>query len=179
MILRTKRLILRPWCEADAEDLYTYASDPEIGLSAGWMPHVSVVDSREFIREVLCKPTVFAVCLEDGHPIGNIHLNFETALRETENECELGYWLGRPFWGQGLIPEAASALLHYAFDTLGVQTVWCGYYEGNNKSRRVQEKLGFMHHHTDAVPSVDAPEKRKTVYRTYLTKTTWKGTSKP
>ena len=56
MILQTKRLILRPWCEDDAQALYQYASDPEIGPAAGWPPHTSVEDSREIIRTVLSAP---------------------------------------------------------------------------------------------------------------------------
>jgi RimJ/RimL family protein N-acetyltransferase len=50
MILETERLILRPWCEDDANELYKYASDPEVGPPAGWLPHTSVENSREIIR---------------------------------------------------------------------------------------------------------------------------------
>ena len=73
MILETNRLILRPWCESDADDLYTYASDPEVGPPAGWPPHTSVENSREIIRTVLSAPETYAVCLkENGKPIGSI-----------------------------------------------------------------------------------------------------------
>ena len=51
--LQTTRLILRPWREEDADDLYIYASDPEVGPPAGWPPHTSVENSREIIRTVL------------------------------------------------------------------------------------------------------------------------------
>ena len=57
-------------------------------------------------------------------------------------------WLGKPFWGRGYIPEAARELLRRGFEELGMHTVWCGYYEGNQKSKRVQEKVGFLYHHT-------------------------------
>ena len=63
MILQTKRLILRPWSENDAEELYKYASDPEVGSPAGWPPHTSVENSREIIRTVLSAPEIYAVCL--------------------------------------------------------------------------------------------------------------------
>jgi acetyltransferase, GNAT family len=82
-------------------------------------------------------------------------LNGDSRLAEEEDACELGYWIGRPFWGQGLIPEAAKALLRRAFTELGMQRVWCGYYEGNEKSKRVQEKLGFRHEKT--LQEVDVP----------------------
>ena len=57
-----------------------------------------------------------------------------------ENEAEIGYWIGRPYWGQGLIPEAVRCLLKRCFEDLGMTAVWCGYYDGNTKSRRVMEK---------------------------------------
>ena len=69
MILQTKRLILRPWSENDAEELYKYASDPEVGSPAGWPPHTSVENSREIIRTVLSAPEIYAVCLKEyGKP---------------------------------------------------------------------------------------------------------------
>lgn len=173
MILETKRLMLRPWRREDAEKLYRLASDPAVANPAGWSPHTSVEHSREIIRTILYKPTVWAVCEKDGDPIGNIHLDFDTPLREHDGECELGYWLGRPFWGQGLMTEAAYALLRYAFDVLGVPAVWSGYYDGNDRSRRVQEKLGFVHRHTDEVPCCGEKISVKTVHRTYLTREMW------
>ena len=66
MILETERLILRPWCEDDAEELYKYASDPEVGPPAGWPPHTSVENSREIIRTVLSAPETYAVCLKEN-----------------------------------------------------------------------------------------------------------------
>ena len=51
------------------------------------------------------------------------------------------------------MPEAAYALMKRGFETLGMTRIWCGYYDGNEKSKRVQEKLGFIYHHTcDEVP---------------------------
>lgn len=148
MILQTKRLILRPWCEEDAEDLYRYASDPEVGPPAGWQPHTSVENSREIIHAVLSAPETYAVCLkEDGKPIGSIGFH-RADLAELDDEYELGYWIGKPFWGQGLIPEASREMLRHAFLDLGMSRIWCGYYDGNVKSRRVQDKLGFVYHHT-------------------------------
>jgi RimJ/RimL family protein N-acetyltransferase len=147
MILETDRLILRPWCEEDAEALFTYASDPEVGPPAGWPPHTSVENSREIIKNVLCAPETYAVCRKDNNPIGSIglKLNGSTDMTNRDDECELGYWIGKPFWGQGLIPEAAYRLLRHAFEDLGMARIWCGYYDGNTKSRRVMDKLGFVY----------------------------------
>ena len=164
MILETKRLILRPWKLEDAEDLYEYAKDPAIGPPAGWPPHTSVENSREIIRNVFSAPETYAVCLKGGNPVGSIGLKLKghTDMTDRDDECELGYWIGKPFWGQGLIPEAARELLCHAFEDLGMRAVWCGYYEGNEKSRRVQEKLGFVYcYTTDALYLPLMNEKRR------------------
>lgn len=64
-------------------------------------------------------------------------------------EAEIGYWIGKPFWGHGFIPEAVRALLARCFNDLALDAVWCGYYDGNDKSKRVCEKSGFKFHHTN------------------------------
>ena len=175
MILETERLILRPWQESDAEDLYTYAKDPAVGPSAGWPPHTSVENSREIIKTVLSRPETYAVCLKDGKLIGSVglHLNGSTDMTDRDDECELGYWIGKPFWGQGLIPEAARELLRYAFEKLGMRTVWCGYYDGNEKSRKVQAKLGFVYQHKTEGLEVSLLNEIRTGHCNLMTKERW------
>lgn len=146
--LETKRLILRPWEEADAEILYQYAKDPKVGPLAGWPVHTSVDNSREIIRNVLSAEGNYAVLLkETGEPVGCVGLMIgeESGLKLPKDEAEIGYWLGVPYWGQGIIPEAAGELIRFAFEELGLANLWCGYFVGNDKSKRVQEKLGFVH----------------------------------
>ncbi|SCX75030.1 Protein N-acetyltransferase, RimJ/RimL family [Pseudobutyrivibrio sp. AR14] len=156
MILHTDRLILRSWEEKDAEDLYKYASHPEVGPIAGWPVHTSVENSREIIRDVLSAPDTYAMVLkETGHPVGSIGLMVGEAsnLRVPDNEGEIGYWIGVPYWGQGLVPEAVREIMRYGFEDKQLDKIWCGYFEGNTKSKRVQEKCGFHFHHTaDNVP---------------------------
>lgn len=176
MILQTERLILRPWQEDDAESLYKYASDPEVGPKAGWPPHTSVEDSRDIIRNVLSVPETYAVCLkENGVAVGSIGLKTGDATDMTDraDECELGYWIGQPFWGQGLIPEASREILRHAFEDLGMRAVWCGYYDGNGKSRRVQEKLGFVYHHTTEGLEVRLMNEIRTGHVMLMTRETW------
>ena len=176
MTFETERLILRPWREDDAESLYKYASDPEVGPKAGWSPHTSVEDSRQIIRQVLSVPETYAVCLkESGEAVGSVGLKMGDATDMTDraDECELGYWIGRPFWGQGLIPEASRELLRHAFEELNMQAVWCGYYDGNTKSRRVQDKLGFVYHHTTEGLEVRLINEIRTGHVMLMTKETW------
>ena len=95
MIFKTERLTLRPWRVEDAEHLYHYAKDPDVGPVAGWPPHKSTEDSRRIIQDVLSAPETYAICLEE-EPIGSIGLKMgtQTDLTERADECELGYWLG-------------------------------------------------------------------------------------
>lgn len=174
-MIETERLILRPWQEQDAEALYTYASDPEVGPPAGWPPHTSVEHSREIIKNVLLKTETYAVCLKDGKPIGSIglHLNGSTDMTDRDDECELGYWIGKPYWGQGLIPEASRALLRYAFEELGMRAVWCGYYDGNEKSRKVQTKLGFIYQHKTEGLEIRLMNEIRTGHCNLMTKERW------
>ena len=156
MILETERIYLRPWQEEDAKELYKYASNPNVGLNAGWPVHTSVENSKYIIKNVLSKPYTYAVILKSSNmPIGSIGLLFRDAsnIEIQEDEAELGYWIGEPYWGQGLIPEAANKLLEYAFEELKLNRIWCGSLLDNHKSARVQEKCGFKYAFTkDNVP---------------------------
>ncbi|MBO4229107.1 MAG: GNAT family N-acetyltransferase [Clostridia bacterium] len=162
MVLKTERLILRPWEETDAEECYKFAKDPRVGPAAGWRAHTDVEDTRQIIRAILMKPETYAIVLkETGLPGGSIGLHHND-LAEKDDEAELGYWIGVPYWGRGLVPEAARELLRHAFEDLKLKRIWCGYYDGNNKSKRVQEKLGFKYQWTtDGVPVLQMGETRK------------------
>ena len=178
MTIETERLILRPWAEDDAEALYKYASDPRVGPQCGWPPHTSVENSREIIRVALSAPETYALVLkETDEPVGCASImsagSGTAPMREGDGAREIGYWLGVPHWGQGLVPEAVRALLDRCFEQLGCEVVWCGYHEGNDKSRRVQEKCGFTYHHTEEdKPCSQLPE-RRTEHFTRMTRAQW------
>lgn len=152
-MIETKRLILRPWQETDAEALFTYARDPQIGPVAGWPPHTSVENSLEIIRTVFAASEIYAVVLKSiGRPVGSCGIMFADTTHPADikgREAEIGYWIGKPYWGLGLIPEAVVKLLERCFNVLNLSAVWCGHYDGNDRSRRVIEKCGFIYHHTE------------------------------
>lgn len=177
MNMETERLILRPWCEDDAESLFAFAKDPAVGPIAGWPTHTSVENSREIIRNVLAVNETYAVCLKtDNKAIGSIGLMIGTQsnLDLPETEGEIGYWIGVPFWGMGLIPEATKELIRHAFVDLNLETLWCGYFEGNAKSKRVQEKCGFVYHHTNKDIYWKLMDDIRTEHITRLTRKEWK-----
>ena len=176
MELVTKRLIMRSWKETDAESLYKYAKDPAIGPIAGWAPHKSVDESRNIIKNFFCGGECYAVCLRtDDIAIGCIELklNEGTDMTKKDDECELGYWIGKEFWGQGLIPEAARELIRHGFEDLNMNVIWCGYYDGNTKSKRVQEKVGFIYHHTCKEVPVPFMCENRIGHTNYMTKEQW------
>lgn len=176
MILETERLILRPWQESDAEHLYQYAKDPAVGPIAGWPVHASVEDSREIIRSVLSAPNTYAVVVKaDDRPAGSIGLMLgdSSNLNLPADEGEIGYWIGVPYWGRGLIPEAVRTLMRYGFEDLGLAKIWCGYFDGNDKSRRVQEKCGFRYHHTNKDIKWALMDDVRTEHISCMTKEEW------
>lgn len=176
MEFQTERLILRPWKESDAESLYKYAKNPEVGPIAGWPVHTSVENSLEIIQTVLSAPETYAVCLkEDNQAIGSVGL-FTSSASHTDakqDEMEIGYWIGVPFWGKGYIPEAVYEMQRHAFEDLGCRGMWCGYYDQNVKSKRCQEKCGFTFHHTVENQPCPLMGDVRTENFTYLTKQDW------
>lgn len=148
-MIRTERLVLRNWREGDAGRLFALASDPLVGPACGWAPHRDVEESRSLIAGgPLSNPESYAICLAStGEIIGSISLkpaaeNFDIAA---EGDLEVGYWLGSEYWGRGYASEALDALVRRAFDDLGCAVLWCGFFEGNDRSRRCMEKRGFTH----------------------------------
>lgn len=176
MTIETNRLILRPWTEKDAESLYEYAKDPAVGPIAGWPPHQSIEESRDVIKNVFSAKQCYAICLKsDNKAIGAIELklNGHTDMTDRDDECELSYWIGKPFWGNGYMPEAAKTLIQYGFEKLGMTTIWCGYYDGNEKSKRVQEKCGFVYCRTTNDVEVPLMNEVRIGHTNILTKEHW------
>lgn len=143
--ITTERLLLTPWrdCREDAEGLYAYASDPEVGPRAGWKPHASVEESREIIKNVFMPHTVWAIReKESGRIIGSIGLEPDRR-REDVNSKEMGYSLGRSFWGNGYMTEAAEAVMDYGFREFDLAVMGICTSPDNKRSQRVIEKCGF------------------------------------
>lgn len=176
MSLQTERLILREWRDEDAEQLYSLAKDPAVGPAAGWPPHTSVHNSLEIIHGVLGEPETYAVVLkQSGLPVGSVGImrprHGSAPMRETE--AEIGYWIGVPYWGLGLIPEAVRELQRRCFEDLGCTAVWCGYFEGNTKSKRVQEKCGFVYDHSEPDRPCAIEGDKRLEHFTKITKEEW------
>ncbi|MCQ2059834.1 MAG: GNAT family N-acetyltransferase [Bacteroidaceae bacterium] len=145
-IIETERLILRPWRESDAGALFKYASDPDVGPRAGWPPHRSVEESLELIRTVFSGEGMWAVELKGtDEAIGCVGYLPASAsnLEIGEDQCEVGYWIAKPYWGKGICTEAMRAVVDYCFNVKGFSVLWGDYFPENPASGRVMEKCGF------------------------------------
>ena len=147
MTLHTNRILLRPWRESDAETLFKYASDPEVGPRAGWPPHKSVEESLNIIRTIFSTETMWAVeWKETGEAIGCVGYLQASAsnLKIADDQCEVGYWIARPYWGKDICTEALQLVIDYCFHTKGFSVLWGDYFPENPASGRVMEKCGFV-----------------------------------
>ena len=145
-MMETDRIILRPWQESDAEALYKYASDPEVGPRAGWPPHKSVEESLEIIHTVFNNDTTWAIELkETGEAIGAMGYipSSGTKLPAREGEPLVGYWVGKPFWNQGICTDALALMIVHIHQQTNIKSLISSHFLDNPASGRVMEKCGF------------------------------------
>ena len=146
-VMETNRLLLRPWRESDAEALFKYASNPDVGPRAGWPPHKTVKESKEIIRTVFHNDTTWAIELkETGEPIGCIgYLPSDGCkIPARDGEPLVGYWIAKPYWNQGICTEALQAMLDHIRNTTDYKSLISGHFIDNPASGRVMEKCGFV-----------------------------------
>ncbi len=146
MELSTPRLLLRPFCPADAESIVSLAGDRRVAATTLRLPHpyelhhaTGWIESHESLR-LAGTATVMAVCEQSGRVVGAIGLEID----RTHDRAELGYWIGVPFWGKGYATEASIELIRYGFETLGLNRVHASHFATNPASGRVLEKVGMM-----------------------------------
>lgn len=174
MRIITRRLILRPWRLTDAKKLFALCRDPLVGPAAGFNPHKSVADSRDILKRILITDSSYAVVLKKGRTLAGCISLSRGDMCTGDREAELGYWLGSAYWGNGYMPEAASALIEDGFTRMGLSALWCGYFEGNEKSKRVGEKCGFSPVRVKYDKPWKAMNKTVTEYVTRLTYDEWR-----
>lgn len=147
-ILRTERLILRPFALADAADVQRLAGAREVAATTAAIPHPYEDGMAEaWIASHatgLAEGTNVVYAIANGQTgalIGAVGLS----VVAEHSRAELGYWIGVPFWGQGYCTEAAAVMLRYAFDELGLRRVQARHFAINPASGRVMQKIGMAH----------------------------------
>ena len=150
-ILETQRVILREWRLSDSSDLYEYANHPEVGPNAGWLPHQSEEESKEVIQFFIDSNDTYAIVLKENNKvIGGVGIHERTPDQALVHykQREFGFVLSPSYWGQGLMPEVIDHLIDYGFEELDLDIIWCGHFDFNHRSKRVQEKCGFVYRFT-------------------------------
>ena len=145
--MKSDRITLRSWRDSDAETLYKYASEEEVGTCAGWQPHRSVEESLSIIKTVFNNPTTWAIELnETGEAIGAIGYgpSCDCSLPAREGEPTVGYWVAKPYWGMGICTEALQMMIDYVKMNTGIASLISGHFIDNAASGRVMEKCGFI-----------------------------------
>ncbi|MCB1520084.1 MAG: GNAT family N-acetyltransferase [Hyphomicrobiaceae bacterium] len=138
--MATQRLRLRPVGADDAGRIAELAGDWDVASMTARMPYpytlhdahqwIDGLDEREFVRAVECQ----------GELIGVVGFVPSDVMRS----AEIGYWLGKPYWGAGYATEAAAAMVAYCFRRRGFRAVTCAHLTDNPASARVIAKLGFV-----------------------------------
>lgn len=146
--LETERLSLTMFTLDDAEDVYAYASNPNVGPPAGWAPHQSVEESREIIKEIFMPPEAWAIRVKGCDKVVGVVALEPDRLRPEANCRELGYNLAEHLWGNGYMTEAAKEVLRFAFEELGLDQVGICTGPENKRSQRIIEKCGFKYEGT-------------------------------
>jgi len=151
MEIVTERLVLRRFRETDAEEAYeNFGKDEEVARYVSFDPWRTLAGTEEFIRLHLdqydTNPDYYGWAITlDGKVIGNISI-FD--IDHDSESCELGYYLGRDWWGNGYATEAAKAVINYAFVRLFAHRVFASHHPENVRSKRVLEKAGMKYEGT-------------------------------
>ena len=176
--IETERLILRQRRLSDAEDIFAYAKLAEVSYPAGFPPVATLEDEITYLRDIYPKnlaekkiPSGYGITLKgQDKVIGSI----DFSNRHADGVMEMGYLLHPDYWGQGIMIEAARALIEVGFDLLQLHKIEIGCYGYNQGSRRIAEKMGFTLEAT-LRDRQDAQGKRCDDLRYGLLKSEWEG----
>lgn len=144
--IETKRLVLRPFQESDAEVQQLLINDREIAANTRTIeyPYPDGAALKWITQHPKMwlegKSAIFAICLANsGQLTGAIGLEISAA----NQHAELGYWIGREFWNQGICTEAARAVVQFGFETLSLNRIHAHHLTRNPASGRILEKIGM------------------------------------
>lgn len=148
-LLKTERLILRPFTLEDALEVQRLAGDKDIAATTLFIPHhYEDGVAEEWIgkhQEEFDKGEVITFAIvhrEDKFLVGAIALS---DIKKEYETASMGYWIGKPFWNQGYCTEAAHAVLKYGFEVLNLNKIHAHHFKRNPASGKVMLKLGMRY----------------------------------
>jgi [ribosomal protein S5]-alanine N-acetyltransferase len=144
MNIKTSFGMIRPWLNQDAESLVKFADNRKIWLNMrdGFPSPYSLESARSFLEAAICQNpvTLFAIATPE-EVIGGIGISLNKDVHRLT--AELGYWLGEPFWGKGIMTETVVKFTNYAFQEFNLIRIYAEPYANNSGSHNVLEKAGF------------------------------------
>jgi ribosomal-protein-alanine N-acetyltransferase len=146
-VLATPRLVLRALRASDLDDLFDYASDPEIDRFTPWEHYTSKDKARENLLELLAdyeKYGLGAWGIEHGTDRRLIGIANFSRPHPINRRVEMGYTIARGYWGQGLATEAVQALLRFGFDQMHLVRIEAVVLPDHLASARVLQKAGLQ-----------------------------------
>lgn len=143
MVFKTERLILRQTVKDDALDIFEYSKNPNIGINAGWQPHETIQDTIETIELLFSKENIWGIVLKETNKIIGQAGFMDDPKREYSDVKMLGYALAEEHWGKGIMTEALTPIIKYAFQVLKVPLISAYCYPSNIRSKKLLTKFGF------------------------------------
>lgn len=146
--ITTERLILRPYCLDDAPELQRLIGERDVAKTLLTVPHPYPDGAaEEFIgkhpERIEKGEFQFAIThRRDGYLIGGI--GFHQVDREAEL-AEIGYWIAKPYWGNGYGTEAARAIVKFGFEVMNLNRIHAAHFSNNPASGYIMRKLGMKY----------------------------------
>jgi len=142
--INTARLVLRQFSINDAEDMFIWASNPQVVKYLSYYPHKDIDETKQILKDWINKyknPDEYnwAIVFNDI-VIGNISVVLKD---DACYSCHLGWQIDVPYWNNGIMTETAGAVVDYLFDKVGYDRISSGHDTRNIGSGRVMEKIGM------------------------------------
>jgi len=144
MKIELSRSTLRPWKLDDAESLARNANDRDVWLHLrDFFPHpYTLADANAYLKRITeIRPATALAITFDGEACGNISASIQSDVHRFT--AEIGYWLGKPYWGRGIMTEAVGAFTDYLISTFELSRIFAVPYANNPASARTLEKNGY------------------------------------
>jgi [ribosomal protein S5]-alanine N-acetyltransferase len=145
MPLKLERCTIRDWRADDAPSLAKNANNCKIWLGLrDLFPHpYTIDDAHKFLHEATISQPVTNFCIDiGGSAVGGIGIRLGEDVHR--HRGELGYWLGKDFWGHGITSEAVPVFTDYCFAHFELHRIYAEPFANNPASARVLEKSGFV-----------------------------------
>lgn len=168
-VITLERIYLRQFNLNDLNDVFEYASSPNVTRFLTWNPHKNLNDTKDFLINVATKYDSstyrWAICLKENNKlIGSIDV---VRFNKEKEEVEIGYVLNEKYHNQGYMSEAFKGVINFLFNEVKVKKILACYVLGNIASKKVMEKCGLKKE--NLIKEISLPLKNhKTVYIEYM-----------